>query len=98
MWKVVGEMEQNKVSNINPHQVNFSPSFCSDIVWQDLAFFNADLFDGLSRMIIDSVDPTLSEEAFQSTYCCHFEVCLYADEEVHLHLHADADETTVACK
>ena len=45
-----------------------------DVSWEDLAFFNADLFEGLSRMILDGTHPLMTSERFQSTYCCHFEV------------------------
>ncbi|KAJ7390888.1 hypothetical protein OS493_020908 [Desmophyllum pertusum] len=44
-----------------------------DVSWEDLAFFNADLFEGLSRMILDGTHPLMTSERFQSTYCCHFE-------------------------
>lgn len=45
-----------------------------DVTWEDLAFFNADLFEGLSRMILDTTHPLMTSERFQATYCCHFEV------------------------
>ena len=45
-----------------------------DVSWEDLAFFNADLFEGLSRMVLDSHHPMMTSERFQATYCCHFEV------------------------
>ena len=45
-----------------------------DVTWEDLAFFNADLFEGLSRMVLDSHHPMMTSERFQATYCCHFEV------------------------
>ena len=45
-----------------------------EVTWEDLAFFNADLFEGLSRMILDGTHPLMTPERFQATYCCHFEV------------------------
>ena len=43
-------------------------------MWEDLAYFNADLFEGLGRMMLDAAHPSMTSERFQSTYCCHFEV------------------------
>ena len=64
--------------------MNFGEFFCyhgvfcfvafRDVTWEDLAFFNADLFEGLSRMVLDSHHPMMTSERFQATYCCHFEV------------------------
>lgn len=53
-------------------QISFS--LRREVTWEDLAFFNADLFEGLSRMILDGAHPMMTSERFQATYCCHFEV------------------------
>ncbi|EDO37117.1 predicted protein, partial [Nematostella vectensis] len=57
--------------NFSRHVVKFLLS--RDVTWEDLAFFNADLFEGLSRMMIDANHPLMTSETFQATYCCHFE-------------------------
>ena len=68
-----------------------------EVSWEDLAFFNADLFEGLSRMIIDGTHPLMTPECFQATYCCHFEVgaCLmcflYCYGEVSLRYAVDGE-------
>lgn len=55
---------------------NLSFSLLREVTWEDLAFFNADLFEGLSRMILDGAHPMMTSERFQATYCCHFEVSI----------------------
>lgn len=50
-----------------------------EVSWEDLAFFNADLFEGLSRMILDGTHPLMTSERFQATYCCHFEVPIHGN-------------------
>lgn len=49
--------------------------FCTfrELGWHDLAFFNADLYEGLRRMMMDAKSDKTIEE-FQATYCCYFEV------------------------
>ena len=44
-----------------------------ELGWHDLAFFNADLYGGLRRMMMDAKSGKTKEE-FQATYCCYFEV------------------------
>ena len=44
-----------------------------DLAWHDLAFYNADLYEGLRRMMVDAQSGK-SKEEFQATYCCYFEV------------------------
>jgi E3 ubiquitin-protein ligase EDD1 len=43
-----------------------------DCAWHDLAFFNADLYEGLQQMMLDAKNAKSNEE-FQATYCCYFE-------------------------
>ncbi|XP_015768582.1 PREDICTED: E3 ubiquitin-protein ligase UBR5-like [Acropora digitifera] len=57
--------------NFSRHVVKFLLE--REVTWEDLAFFNADLFEGLSRMILDGAHPMMTSERFQATYCCHFE-------------------------
>ncbi|XP_022781948.1 uncharacterized protein LOC111322968 [Stylophora pistillata] len=57
--------------NFSRHVVKFLLE--RDVTWEDLAFFNADLFEGLSSMILDTTHPLMTSERFQATYCCHFE-------------------------
>ena len=45
-----------------------------DLAWHDLAFYNADLYEGLRRMLQDVQEIKKSKEEFMSTYCCYFEV------------------------
>lgn len=47
--------------------------FVRDFAWHDLAFYNADLYDGLRRMMIDAKSGKTKEE-FHAIYCCYFEV------------------------
>ena len=47
--------------------------FFRDFAWHDLAFYNADLYDGLRRMMIDAKSGKTKEE-FHAIYCCYFEV------------------------
>ena len=47
---------------------------CRDLAWHDLAFYNADLYEGLRRMLQDVQEEKKSEEDFTNTYCCYFEV------------------------
>ncbi len=48
--------------------------FHRDVAWHDLAFYNADLYEGMRRMMVDmEVDKKDSEE-FIATYGCYFEV------------------------
>ena len=41
-----------------------------------MAFYNADLYEGLRRMIRDVESEKSSVEDFKATYCCFFEVSL----------------------
>ena len=45
-----------------------------ELSWHDVAFYNADLYEGLRRMIRDVESDKNSAEDFQATYCCYFEV------------------------
>jgi E3 ubiquitin-protein ligase EDD1 len=47
-----------------------------DLAWHDLAFYNADLFEGLRSMLLDAQEGKKSEEEFTATYCCYFEAPL----------------------
>ena len=47
---------------------------CRDIAWHDLAFFNADLYEGMRRMMVDTETGKKDSEEFVATYCCYFEV------------------------
>ena len=47
---------------------------CRDLAWHDLAFYNADLYEGLRRMLLDAQENEKTEDEFMSTYCCYFEV------------------------
>lgn len=48
---------------------------CRDVAWHDLAFYNADLYEGLRQMMLDAKKGEKSREEFMATYCCYFEVC-----------------------
>ena len=48
-----------------------------ELSWHDVAFYNADLYEGLRRMIRDVESEKNSAEDFQATYCCFFEVRFY---------------------
>ena len=48
-----------------------------DLAWHDLAFYNADLYEGLRRMLLDAQEGKKSKEEFMSTYCCYFEVLIH---------------------
>ena len=45
-----------------------------ELAWHDLAFYNADLYEGLRRMMLDAEEGKKSKEEFLSAYCCYFEV------------------------
>ena len=51
---------------------------CRELAWHDLAFYNADLYEGLRRMMLDAEEGKKSKEEFLSAYCCYFEVCKYS--------------------
>ena len=55
--------------------------FCRELSWHDVAFYNADLYEGLRRMIRDVESEKNSVEDFKATYCCYFEVGLYGFTE-----------------
>ena len=48
---------------------------CRELAWHDLAFYNADLYEGLRRMMLDAEEGKKDQEEFVATYCCYFEVC-----------------------
>ena len=48
--------------------------FYRELSWHDVAFYNADLYEGLRRMIRDVESEKNSVEDFKATYCCYFEV------------------------
>jgi hypothetical protein len=52
-----------------------------DLAWHDLAFYNADLYEGLRRMLQDVQEEKKSEEDFTNTYCCYFEAPLSGSVE-----------------
>ena len=45
-----------------------------ELAWHDLAFYNADLYEGLRRMMLDAEEGKKDQEEFVATYCCYFEV------------------------
>jgi len=45
-----------------------------ELSWHDVAFYNADLYEGLRRMIRDVESVKNNAEDFKATYCCYFEV------------------------
>jgi len=47
-----------------------------ELAWHDLAFYNADLYEGLRRMMLDAEEGKKSKEEFLSAYCCYFEAPL----------------------
>ena len=51
---------------------------CRELAWHDLAFYNADLYEGLRRMMLDAEEGKKSKEEFLSAYCCYFEVCKHS--------------------
>ena len=52
----------------------FDLYLCRELAWHDLAFYNADLYEGLRRMMLDAEEGKKDQEEFVSTYCCYFEV------------------------
>ncbi len=59
---------------LNPESSLYFSCFYRVIAWHDLAFYNADLYEGMRRMMVDmEVDKKDSEE-FIATYGCYFEV------------------------
>ena len=48
-----------------------------ELAWHDLAFYNADLYEGLRSMLLDAQEGKKSKEEFIATYCCYFEVHSY---------------------
>lgn len=46
-----------------------------ELAWHDLAFYNADLYEGLRRMMLDAEEGKKDQDEFVATYCCYFEVC-----------------------
>ena len=54
-----------------------------DLAWHDLAFYNADLYEGLRRMLLDAQEGKKTKEEFMSTYCCYFEVL----SKIHVHVY-----------
>lgn len=49
---------------------------CRELAWHDLAFYNADLYEGLRRMMLDAEEGKKDQDEFVATYCCYFEVCI----------------------
>lgn len=54
----------------------FCDNLYREIAWHDLAFHNADLYEGMRRMIVDTEQDKKDSEEFMATYCCYFEVSL----------------------
>ena len=54
-----------------------------ELSWHDVAFYNADLYEGLRRMIRDVESDKNSAEDFHATYCCFFEVSMYGFYNIH---------------
>jgi hypothetical protein len=48
-----------------------------ELAWHDLAFYNADLYEGLRRMMLDAEEGKKDQEEFVATYCCYFEVRIH---------------------
>ena len=47
---------------------------CRPLAWHDLAFYNADLYEGLRQMMLDAELGKKDETEFAATYCSYFEV------------------------
>ena len=45
-----------------------------ELAWHDLAFFNAELYEGFRRMMLDAELGRMTKDEFQQVYCCYFEV------------------------
>ena len=44
------------------------------LAWHDLAFYNADLYEGLRQMMLDAEQGKKDKDEFIATYCSYFEV------------------------
>ena len=49
---------------------------CRPLAWHDLAFYNADLYEGLRQMMLDAEQGKKDNDEFMATYCSYFEVLL----------------------
>lgn len=46
------------------------------LAWHDLAFYNADLYEGLRQMMLDAEQGKKDDDEFMATYCSYFEAPL----------------------
>ena len=63
------------ISNVDLNLLFFRED---EIKFEDLAYHNSTLYSSFCQMILDAKSPSISEEDFESTYCCNFEVFLRA--------------------
>ena len=58
--------------------LSLSLSLSRPLAWHDLAFYNADLYEGLRQMMLDAEQGKKDDDEFMATYCSYFEVHAHA--------------------
>ena len=54
--------------------VCYTHDYFRPLAWHDLAFYNADLYEGLRQMMLDAEQGKKDDDEFMATYCSYFEV------------------------